>query len=189
MKIADIFHDLPTLETNRVILRKFTIEDAQDMFEYSSVPDVSRYIPWETHKSIDDSYEFLNYILKQYEEGKLAPWAIELKEIHKVVGTIDFVAWFPQHYRAEIGFILSKEHWGKGYIPEVARKVIEFGFENMELNKIKAPCMVENEQSQRVLQKLGMKLEGILKEEYLIKDKFRDMAVYSILKEDFIKSL
>jgi ribosomal-protein-alanine N-acetyltransferase len=71
----------------------------------------------------------------------------------------------------------------------VARKVIEFGFENMELNKIKAPCMVENVQSQRVLQKLGMKLEGILKNEYFIKDKFRDMAVYSILKEDFIKSL
>ncbi|MDQ0254849.1 ribosomal-protein-alanine N-acetyltransferase [Evansella vedderi] len=185
MKISDIFHDLPTLETDRIILRKFRIEDAHDMFEYSSIPEVSQYVPWETHKSIEDSYHFLQYILKQYEEAKLAPWAIELKENEKVIGTIDFVAWFPWHYRAEIGFILSKEHWGKGLILEAAKKVTEFGFEHMELNKIKAPCMVENVQSQRVLQKLGMRLEGVLRKEYFIKGRFRGMAVYSILKEDF----
>jgi [ribosomal protein S5]-alanine N-acetyltransferase len=187
LKILDVFYDLPTLETERVLLRKFTLDDADDMFEYSSVPDVSNFVPWETHKTIEDSYRFLNYILKQYQEGKLAPWAIELKENQKVIGTIDFVAWYPQHYRAEIGFILSKDYWGKGLIPEAANKVIKFGFDNMELNKIKAPCMVENKQSERVLQKLGMTLEGIMKEEYLIKGMFRNMAVYSILKKDFEK--
>lgn len=185
MKVSDVFYDLPTLETERIILRKFTLDDAKDMFEYSSVPEVSKFVPWETHKTIDDSKGFINYILKQYEDSKLAPWAIELKQNGKVIGTIDFVAWYPQHYRAEIGFILSKEHWGKGLIPEAANKVIQFGFENMELNKIKAPCMVENVQSQRVLQKLGMTLEGIMKNEYFIKGKFRDMVVYSLLKKDF----
>jgi len=114
-----------------------------------------------------------------------AHWAIELKDNKKVIGTIDNVAWFPRHYNAEIGFILSKEHWGKGLINEAANKVIEFGFEKMELNKIEAPCMVENVQSQRVLQKLGMRLEGILRHKYFIKGIFRDMAVYSILKEEY----
>lgn len=185
MKISDVFNDLPTLETERVLLRKFTVDDANDMFDYSSVPEVSKFVPWETHTTIEDSKGFISYIIKQYEEGKLAPWAIELKENKKVIGTIDFVAWFPQHYRAEIGFILSNEHWGRGLIPEAANEVIKFGFNKMELNKIKAPCMVENVQSQRVLQKLGMTLEGILKDEYFIKGKFRDMAVYSLLKKDF----
>ncbi len=185
MNISDVFSDLPTLETERVLLRKFTIDDANDMFEYSSVPDVSDFVPWEPHKTIEDSYGFINYILKQYEDSKLAPWAIVLKENQKVIGTIDFVAWFPQHHRAEIGFILSKEYWGKGLILEAATKVIEFGFDKMSLNKINAPCMVENVQSARVLQKLGMTLEGVMKDEYFIKGKFRDMAVYSILKKEF----
>jgi hypothetical protein len=64
------------------------------------------------------------------------------------MGTIDFVAWSPIHSRAEIGFILSKEHWGTGIILEAASKVIQFGFNNMGLNRIEAPCMVENLQSQ-----------------------------------------
>ncbi|WP_096185725.1 GNAT family N-acetyltransferase [Evansella halocellulosilytica] len=185
MKISDVFNDLPTLETERVLLRKFTLDDANDMFDYSSVPEVSKFVPWETHTTLEDSKGFISYIIKRYEEGKLAPWAIELKENEKVIGTIDFVAWFPQHYRAEIGFILSNEHWGRGLIPEAANEVIQFGFNKMELNKIKAPCMVENVQSQRVLRKLGMTLEGILKDEYFIKGKFRDIAVYSLLKKDF----
>ncbi|RXJ04440.1 N-acetyltransferase [Anaerobacillus alkaliphilus] len=185
MKISDVFYDLPTLETERILLRKFILNDANDMFQYSSVPEVSKFVPWETHKTVENSKDFISYILKQYEESKLAPWAIELKENRKVIGTIDFVAWFPQHYRAEIGFILSKEHWGSGLIPEAANKVIQFGFDSMELNKIKAPCMVENVQSQRVLQKLGMTLEGVMKNEYYIKGMFRDMAVYSLLKKDF----
>jgi [ribosomal protein S5]-alanine N-acetyltransferase len=114
MKIEDIYNDLPTLETERLILRKITLNDVQDVFNYASEPDVSRFVPWEAHQSIEDSYNFINYILKQYEEGKLAPWAIELKQNKKVIGTIDFVAWFPHHFRAEIGFILSKEYWGMG---------------------------------------------------------------------------
>jgi [ribosomal protein S5]-alanine N-acetyltransferase len=189
MKIEDIYNDLPTLETERLILRKITLNDVQDVFNYASEPDVSRFVPWEAHQSIEDSYNFINYILKQYEEGKLAPWAIELKQNKKVIGTIDFVAWFPHHFRAEIGFILSKEYWGMGLMVEAAAKVIQFGFEKMELNKIEASCMVENVQSQGVLQKLGMRLEGISRQKYFIKGKFRDMANYSILKSEYeIKS-
>jgi [ribosomal protein S5]-alanine N-acetyltransferase len=185
MKIEDIYIDLPILETERLKLRKFTIDDVSDMFEYSSEPDVSRFVPWETHNSINDTNDFLNYILNQYKSGKIAPWAVEYRTNNKVIGTIDFVAWSISHRRAEIGFILSKDYWGKGLMVEAATKVIEFGFNNMELNKIEAPCMVENVQSQRVLQKLGMSLEGVSKEKYLIKGKFRDMANYSILKKEY----
>lgn len=185
MKIEDIYNDLPTLETERLKLRKITLDDAQDVFNYASEPDVSKFVPWEAHQSIEDSYHFINYILKQYEEAKLAPWAMEFKQNKKVIGTMDFVAWFPRHFRAEIGFILSKEYWGMGLVVEAATKVIQFGFEKMELNKIEASCMVENVQSQRVLQKLGMKLEGISREKYFIKGKFRDMANYSILKSEY----
>ncbi|MCM3576361.1 GNAT family N-acetyltransferase [Mesobacillus subterraneus] len=187
MKIRDLYEDLPTLSTERLLLRKFNESDAGDMFEYASEPDVSKFVPWETHRTIEDTNEFLNYILTQYKEAKIAPWAIELKQANKVIGTIDFVAWSPIHSRAEIGFILSKGHWGNGIILEAAAKVIQFGFENMKLNRIEAPCMIENIQSQRVLQKLGMRLEGISREKFFIKGKYRDMALYSILKSEYIR--
>ncbi|WP_368901978.1 GNAT family N-acetyltransferase [Oceanobacillus oncorhynchi] len=73
-----------------------------------------------------------------------------------MIRTIDFVAWPTFHYRDETGFILSKDYWRKGLIVEAVSKVIKFKFENMEVNKIEASCMVENTQSQRVLQKLGV---------------------------------
>ncbi|MGG3556601.1 GNAT family protein [Peribacillus frigoritolerans] len=188
MKIRDIYGELPTLTTDRLLLRKFAVGDAEDMFEYASEPVVSRFVPWEPHNTIQDTYEFLNLIHKQYQEGKIAPWAIEFKQTKKVIGTIDFVAWSPIHSRAEIGFILSKDHWGKGIILEAATKVIEFGFNKMKLNRIEAPCMVENIQSQRVLQKMGMKLEGISREKYFIKGKYRDMAMYSVLRNEHLQN-
>jgi [ribosomal protein S5]-alanine N-acetyltransferase len=141
MKIEDIYNDLPTLETERLKLRKFTLDNAQDVFNYASEPDVSRFVPWEAHQSIEDSYNFINYILKQYEEAKLAPWAIEFKQNKKVIGTIDFVAWFPRHFRAEMGFILSKEYWGMGLMVEATTKVIQFGFEKMELKSNNISCV------------------------------------------------
>ncbi|MCM2677371.1 GNAT family N-acetyltransferase [Alkalicoccobacillus plakortidis] len=185
MKVSDVFYDLPPLETERLILRKVTVDDAEDMFEYTSVPDVSKYVPWQTHQTIEDTHQFIAFIMKQYESGKLAPWAIECKETSKVIGTFDFVTWYPQHYRAEIGFILSRDFWGKGLILEAAKEVTRFGFEHMNLNIIKAPCMTENVQSASVLQKLGMELEGVLKEQYYIKGQFRDMVIYSIKNANF----
>ncbi|MEY8734585.1 GNAT family N-acetyltransferase [Peribacillus frigoritolerans] len=73
-------------------------------------------------------------------------------------------------------------------ILEAATKVIEFGFNKMKLNSIEAPCMVENIQSQRVLQKMGMKLEGISREKYFIKGKYRDMAMYSVLRNEHLQN-
>ncbi|HEY4551593.1 MAG TPA: GNAT family protein [Bacillaceae bacterium] len=185
MKIQDIFSDLPNLETERLILRKITIQDAAEMYEYSSVPQVYEYVPWETHKTIEDSMGFIEYVLKQYESGHLAPWAIELKAEKKMIGTIDFVSRSPSHYTAEMGFILSKTYWGKGLIKEAAGMVMEFGLEKMDLNRIEASCMSENVQSKRVPHKLGMKLEGISREKHFIKGKFRDMANYALLKSEF----
>lgn len=185
LKHEDIFKDLPTLETERLILRKMTPDDAEDVFAYASELDVAKFVPWEVHRSLEDSRRFVDYVLKLYEAGKPAPWAIEWKENGKMIGTIDYVAWYPGHFRAEIGFILSKAYWGKGIAPEAARKVMEFGFERMGLNRIEAECMAENVQSQRALQKLGMRLEGISRQKYFIKGKFRDMALYSILKQEF----
>lgn len=189
MKTKDIFGDIPILETDRLILRKLTIEDAADLFEYASEPEVSRFLPWEKHRTSHDTEEFIRSAIESYESSHLAPWGIALRSNNKLIGTIDFVRWLPNHFRAEIGFVLSNRYWGQGLTLEATKRVVRFGFERMELQKIEAQSMIENVQSQRVLQKLGMRFEGVLRNHWWIKDQFRDTVQYSMLKNEYLSKL
>lgn len=176
--------DLSTLETERLILRKLQDTDLNDMFEYGSNDEVTKYVSWNTYQSVEDTKTFLNHILQQYAEEKAVFWGIEYKENNKLIGTIDFVALNQKHQKAEIGYILSRDYWGKGIMSEAAQAVIKFGFEQMDLIRIEARCLIENIGSEKVMQKVGMQYEGTLRKSMLLKGKHRDIKLYSILKED-----
>jgi ribosomal-protein-alanine N-acetyltransferase len=180
-----IYSNLPNIETERLILRKLTLEDADDMFDYASEPIVSRFMPWEVHQSMEDTEEFIAFVLNGYDQKNKLTWAIELKSEGKMIGTIDFVKWLPKHGRAEIGYALSHRYWGNGFTQEAAKALIAFGFENMRLNKVEAPIVPDNFQSQRVLEKAGMVREGLARQHFFMKGQFVDLAMYSILKEEF----
>ena len=185
MKIENIFKELPTLYTKSLMLRKITLEDAQDIFEYSKDPEVTRFVTWEPHKSIDDSINFLKSVIQRYENNEPSDWGIIYKENNKFIGTCGYVLWVPVHSLAEIAYALSMEYWGKGLMTEAVKEVIKHGFEKMILNRIYARCFVENIGSQKVLEKVGMKFEGILREQMFIKGTFRDMKIYSILRKEY----
>ncbi|MDG5789241.1 GNAT family protein [Evansella sp. AB-P1] len=184
MEIADIYGDLPTLETDRLVLRKVTMEDVSTIFKYGSDEEVSRYVTWDIHRTIADSEEFVKFVLNQYENKKIAPWAMELKENGKLIGTVDFVSWQTKHHTAEIGYVIAKEFWGNGYTTEAAKAIITFGFEKMDLVRIQARCFTENVASQRVMEKVGMTYEGLHRKAMLIKGKHRDLKMFAVLKED-----
>ncbi|UOE56124.1 GNAT family N-acetyltransferase [Cytobacillus oceanisediminis] len=175
MNIIDKFGDVPKIETERLVLRKITLNDAEDMYLYASNEEVTRYVTWDTHSSLSD---FINSFLPQYD----APWGIELKENGKFIGTVHFVWWHPKHNSAEIGYVLSKEYWGKGLITEAAKAIISFGLESMNLVRIQARCFLENEGSERVMEKLGMSFEGISRKVMYVKGEHKDLKVYSLLK-------
>ena len=184
IKIDEVLKDLPTLETERLILRKMTLEDAEAIFAYASDPEVSRYTLWETHRSIKDSRAFLELEVSKRESGGEPDWGIVYKGDHRFVGTCGIVSWEPHHARAEIGYALSKEYWGRNLMPEAARAMIRFGFERMSLNRIEARCIAENAASARVMEKAGMTHEGTLRQRELIKGAYRDIEVYAILREE-----
>jgi ribosomal-protein-alanine N-acetyltransferase len=179
------FEDLPELETERLLLRKMRLDDARAMFAYASDPEVTRYVLFETHRSIEDSEAFLRLAVEGYERGDFGGWGVVLKDSGAFVGTcgVDY-GYAPEHARAELGYVLSREHWGKGLIPEAVRAVIRFGFGRMELNRIQARCIAENTASARVMEKAGMTYEGTLREYQLIKGAYRDMKFYSILRRE-----
>jgi [ribosomal protein S5]-alanine N-acetyltransferase len=184
MEVSEIYSDLPILETERLLLRKITVEDAEDMFVYGSNPEVSTYVTWNKHQTLSDTKEFIDFILNQYEAGRIAPWGIEDKETGRLIGTIDFVSWNTNHHFAEIGYVIARDYWGKGITTEAAEALIRFGFEKMDLVRIQARCFVENIGSERVMEKVGMSFEGIIRKGMLIKGKHWDLNMYSILKEE-----
>lgn len=180
-----VFADLPELETERLLLRRMRLGDAEAMFDYASDPEVTRYVLWETHRSVEDSEAFLRLAVEGYERGDFGGWGIVLKDSGRFVGTCGVdVGYAPEHARAELGYVLAREHWGKGLMPEAVRAVIRFGFGRMGLNRLEARCVAENTASARVMEKAGMTYEGTLREQMFIKGAYRDMKLYSILRRE-----
>jgi ribosomal-protein-alanine N-acetyltransferase len=102
-----------------------------------------------------------------------------------LVGACGLVNWEAEHARAEVGFVLSREYWGRGLMSEAVRAILRFGFERMNLNRIEARCIAENAASARVMEKAGMVYEGTLCQREYIKGAYRDIKLYAILKKGF----
>ncbi|TAH30781.1 MAG: N-acetyltransferase, partial [Oscillatoriales cyanobacterium] len=174
MKLLDILANLPIIETERLLLRKITLNDASDMFEYASNPEVSEYTMWSTHTSIEDTKYFLKSLTKMYKRKELVDWGIVHKAEKKFIGTCGYVEWSMTHSRAEIGYALSARYWREGYMSEAVNAIIEFGFREMLLNRIVGRCEVNNIASARVMEKVGMQLEGILRQQLFVKGRYWD---------------
>jgi ribosomal-protein-alanine N-acetyltransferase len=184
-----VFRSLPTLETDRVILRKMTFADAMDIFEYAANPEVSKYTNWNAHQSVKDTKFFLNTVNERYKNSQITDWGIVHKKDQKLIGTCGFVEWDMFHNRAEIGYALSHKYWRQGYMTEAVMAVMNFGFRKMDLNRIEARCQVENVASSGVMEKVGMKFEGILRQQMLIKGEYWDLKIYSILRQEFFDKI
>ncbi len=145
-----------------------------------------RSVLFETHRSVEDSESFLRLALEGYEREDFGGWGVVLKDSGAFVGTCGMDAGYaPEHARAELGYVLSREHWGRGLMPEAVRAVIRFGFGRMGLNRVQARCIAENVASARVMEKAGMAYEGTLRESEFIKGAYRDMKLYSILRREY----
>lgn len=187
--MKELLKNLPVIETDRLILRKFTIFDAQDMFDYASNKNVSKYVTWPVHQSIDNAKGFIDEIVNNYRKGDFpAPWAIVYKSNNKVIGTVDFVNYNDENKCAEIGYAISEDYWKKGITSEAAKAIMKVGFEQLNLNRIEALCHVDNIGSARVMQKLGMKLEGTLRQKMFVKGEYWDIHIYSILKDEYLNN-
>lgn len=166
-------------------MRKLSMRDAGDMFEYASVPEMTDHVTWEHHRTLGDSMHFLRIIIQQYEFGNPTPWGIVYKENNKLIGTIGFHYWLKDHMRAELGYALSKDYWNHGLMTEALTEVIRFGFDSMRLNRIEGRCELMNASSERVMDKCGMKLEGTLRQQMFVKGVYKDLKLYSIIRDDW----
>ena len=176
------------IETNRLILRRFTIKDVNAMYRnWASEDEVTKYLTWPTHTSVDVTNKVLEKWISQYSEPDYYNWAIELKEIGEPVGNIAAGKLDDEKASAFLGWCLGTHWWGQGIMPEAARAVLQYLFAEVEYNRIAAKHDSENAKSGRVMQKIGMTREGTFRASGKNNRGIVDEVYYSILREEFEK--
>ena len=171
------------LETQRLVLRKPRLDDAYAIFEgWAQDREVTRYLTWRPHERIEQTEEFVRSCLSAWENQTRFPYMITLKESGEVIGMIDPRI---EGSKVGIGYGAARAHWGKGYVPEATRAIIDWAFQQPSIYRVYATTDVENIASRRVLEKVGMQCEGILQKYILhpnISNIPRDSFMYAITK-------
>ena len=154
-----------TIETQRLILRRFTTDDADDMFNnWASDPEVTRFMTWPPHQSVEFTKSLLSKWIADYEDGGYFNWVMEYRETGEVIGNISVVRLREDIDAADIGYCMSRRYWGRGLMPEALGGVMEYLFDVVGLNRVAACHDVNNPKSGRVMEKAGMIREGILRQ-------------------------
>ena len=181
-----IFDQFPTLETERLLLRAFTPDDAEALFRIYSDPQVMRYWGSPPLRTIDEAQRKIQGIAEDFQAREGIRWAFTLKGDDRLIGSGGHWRLLKQHQRSEIGYELAPEYWGQGLVPEAFRAILRFGFERMGLHSVEAQIDPANQGSRRVLEKLGFSQEGYFRENYWFDGTFTDTAVFSLLKHDWL---
>jgi [ribosomal protein S5]-alanine N-acetyltransferase len=172
----------PILETKRLRLREIVEEDLDTIYAIFSNQLVTQFYGQDPIVTKDQANHFIQHFQSLYVEKRGIRWGIERKGEKGLIGTVGYHLWNLKHNRAEIGYELHPDFWKKGYASEFIRKVINYGFNEMNLHRIGAIVFLENENSNRLLEKIGFKNEGILKGYIHQNGKFYDTHSFSILK-------
>lgn len=185
MQIKNIFKDIPTLYTARLILRRMRKSDIDDIFDYAHNPETSKFLLWYPHQTVNDTRFYYRNVDKRYKEGKFFDWAIEEKASGRMIGTCGFTDINELDRKAEVGYVINPRHKGKGYATEALMRVLEFGFLELNFERIEARYIIGNDRSLRVMEKCFMKHEGIQRHSILAKGRFFDVGVCAILSSEF----
>lgn len=171
------------IETARLVLRPPDLGDAPALFEtYMQDTEVTRYVMWRPHTDIEQTVTFLRICLQHWENGQRFPYVITLKGTGTPIGMVDI------HFNgstAGLGYVIGRPFWGRGYMPEAVRSVVDWALGQPDIFRVAATCDVENIASARVMEKVGMQREGVLRRLTIhpnISPKPRDCYIYAIVK-------
>jgi [ribosomal protein S5]-alanine N-acetyltransferase len=177
------FDPFPVLETENLNLRRLITADVEEILSLRGNPETMKYIPRPLAKTKEDALEHIAMIDAKIENNEGINWAITLKDDSKVIGIIGHYRIKPEHYRAEIGYMLLPEFNGRGIITEAIKEVVKYGFNTMKLHSIEAIIDPENLASEKVLQKNGFVKEAHLKENEFFEGRFLDTVIYSLINK------
>ena len=180
-----------TLETDRLMLRRFTIEDADAMYcNWASDPEVTKYLMWPTHESAEGSRSILEDWVPRYDDEEYYQWAVVLKENgDQPIGTIAAVHKNDDIEMVHIGYCIGKKWWRQGITSEALRALVKFFFEEVRVNRIESRHDPRNPNSGKVMVKCGLMYEGTHRDADWNNQGRCDSAMYAILAKDYFADI
>lgn len=177
------FSIFPELQTERLLLKEITNEDAVVLYNMRSNPEIMKYVDRPAPNDLNEILELIEKMRVMKSKGEGISWGIFKKENPKLkIGNIGLFRIIAEHYRAEIGYMLQQEEQQKGIMFEAMQAVIKYGFEEVNLHSIEANINPENTASQKLLEKAGFVREAYFRENYYFNGRFIDSAIYSLLR-------
>jgi [ribosomal protein S5]-alanine N-acetyltransferase len=177
------FDPFPELSTERLLLRRITMEDAPEIFFLRSDQTILQFLSKEPAANLKEAEEFITRINNDIDNNDAIMWAITLKENpSKAIGSICFWRMLKEHYRSEIGYVLDPGYWRKGIMKETILKILGYGFSTMGLHSVEARINPDNIASASLLESTGFVKEAYFKEDFFRRDQFEDTEVYSRLQ-------
>ena len=173
------------LETDRLILRKFRMNDVVAMFNnYGSDPNVTKYLNWKTHEILEDSKESIKLFMSKYDDN-LFHWAVLIKDSNELIGDIAVNCIDNRNNNCEVGYQFGSKYWGKGYATETLKAVLDYLLNDCEFYLVECSHTSSNITSGMVMKKAGMIKDAILSNRRYNKytNKYEDLIVYSKVKK------
>ena len=177
--------DQLTLSTARLLLRPLRKEDASALLDIFSDAKVMRYWSTKPWESIEQAHAMIGRNLEAMAAGEQLRLGLERNEDGALIGTCTLFSISEQCRRAEIGYVLASHAWGKAFMDEALRSLLNYGFTDMRLNRVEADIDPRNEASARTLERLGFTKEGYLRERWIVGDEVSDTALYGLLHRDW----
>lgn len=174
-----------TLETERLILRRFEPNDAKAMFaNWASDSEVTKYLTWKTHESVEDSAAIIKAWAGGYSDKRFYQWAIVPKDLNEPIGSISAVDVDDSTEKVHIGYCIGRKWWRQGITSEAFRAVIGFFFDEVGVNRVESRHDPDNPNSGKVMQKCGLKYEGTLRSADRSNQGLCDVSYYGLLRSD-----
>ncbi|MDF2840662.1 MAG: acetyltransferase, ribosomal protein N-acetylase [Clostridia bacterium] len=166
------------LEAENIYFKPLDTKDVQEIHSYASDEDVSRFIGWPLMKTVEETYHYIEEMLKREAAGTHLYASIILKSTQEIIGTAMIFNFDHEARHAEIGYVFHSGYWGKGYGTETVTLMNDFAFESLKLHKVHARIVDANIGSIRVIEKNGFVLEGRLRDYYFIEGSYYDLNLY-----------
>ncbi len=189
MEVLDLCKKTKRIVTDRLVLRRFDISDSNDMLNnWISIPEVQNNYGEEIITTSIEVEEKLKTWIVEYGGDYFFRWAIVDKETNTNIGMIAFYKVNAKNRRVEVEYCIGKDYWYKGFATEALRAVVDFAFDELNLNRVEAFHRSKNPSSGRVLEKVGMKQEGTLKQYLVHNNEYDDCHIYAIIRNDWKKA-
>ena len=186
LKLDEVGWRPPKLETARLLLRGWEASDAEHIYAYASDPEVTAYMAWNRHTSLNASHGFLNtFAAGMYQQQDLSYALCARSEPERALGGVGLHWRSREHKVMELGYVLARPQWGQGYVPEAGQALLQFAFQTTTVERIYAPIFSENAKSRRAAEKMGLKFEGVLRSCLELRGRRWDEAIYSVLRSEW----